>query len=186
MFEFDIMKAVLLIVLAVGGNYVGETLGCETQEFLSNNMFYKQILILFLIYFTITFTDSSEIPEHPIESMKKSAIVWILYFLFTRMHLTSTIVSFFILAGLYTVTSLKDYYEKMLKLNIENSQEDYQSYIDIYSNINTIMSYTLAGVIMISFLIYLIHKKQEYGSSFTIFKFITGVIECKGMKALSH
>lgn len=186
MFEFDIMKAVLLIVLSVGGNYVGETLGCETQKFLTNNMYYKQILILFLIYFTITFTDSSEIPSHPIESMKKATIVWILYFLFTRMHLTSTIVSFFILAGLYIVTSLKDYYEKMSKLNIENSEEDYQSYANVYTNINTILSYTLAGVIMISFVVYLIHKKQEYGSSFRIFKFITGVIECKGMKPLSH
>ena len=60
------------------------------------------------------------------------------------MHLTSTIVSFFILAGLYIVTSLKDYYEKMSKLNIENSEEDYQSYADVYTNINTILSYTLA------------------------------------------
>ena len=60
MFIEDIMKAVMLILLAVSANFAGQTLSCEVQELLTNSMIYKQLLILFLIYFTVQFTDPQE------------------------------------------------------------------------------------------------------------------------------
>ena len=186
MFDLNIVRAVLLIVLAVGGNYVGETLGCGTQKLLSNNMVYKQIFTLFLIYFTITFTDSSEIPSHPSNVMIKSLIVWSLYFLFTRMHLGSTIISFFILISLYVATTFKDYYKKLTELKLDTNTSKYENYVKIYDNLVKGLTYILLGTILISFIIYLFHKKKEYGKSFTLYRFFTGVIHCKNMKPLSH
>ena len=52
-----ILKATLLLVLSVSGNFLAETLGCQSQKLLGN-MFVKHILILFMIYFTIDFTQN--------------------------------------------------------------------------------------------------------------------------------
>ena len=38
-----------------GGNYVAETLGCETQWLLNNSMITKHALIIFIIYFISKF-----------------------------------------------------------------------------------------------------------------------------------
>ena len=43
-----ILKATLLLVLSVSGNFLAETLGCQSQKIL-NNMFVKHLLILFMI-----------------------------------------------------------------------------------------------------------------------------------------
>ena len=51
----SIVKATLLLVLSISGNFLAETLSCQSQKWLEN-MFVKHILILFMIYFTIDFT----------------------------------------------------------------------------------------------------------------------------------
>ena len=43
-----ILKATLLLVLSVSGNFLAETLGCQSQKVLGN-MFVKHILILLLL-----------------------------------------------------------------------------------------------------------------------------------------
>ena len=50
-----ILKATLLIVLSVSGNFLAETLGCRTRQALEN-IYVKHLLLLFMIYFTIDFS----------------------------------------------------------------------------------------------------------------------------------
>ena len=50
--SFDtILKATLLLILSVCGNFLAETLGCQSQKVLEN-MFVKHLLLFFMIYFT--------------------------------------------------------------------------------------------------------------------------------------
>ena len=42
----SIIKGIFLLILAVAGNFVAETLGCKTQKLLSNNMLSKHIIIV--------------------------------------------------------------------------------------------------------------------------------------------
>ena len=44
--------SIFLIITAVGGNFLAETLSCQSQALLSNNMYAKNILIVLLIYFS--------------------------------------------------------------------------------------------------------------------------------------
>ena len=60
----DVIKGIFLLVLAVAGNFVAETLGCKTQKLLSENMYAKHLVILLILYFAIGFTSSDE-PQHP-------------------------------------------------------------------------------------------------------------------------
>ena len=44
----SIIKALLLLVLSISGNFLAETLGCQSQTLL-DNMLAKHLLILFMI-----------------------------------------------------------------------------------------------------------------------------------------
>ena len=74
----DIMKGILLLVLAVAGNFVAETLGCKTQKLLSENMFVKQTIIFIIVYFVINFTNSDD-SVHPLKILKTTLSIYILF-----------------------------------------------------------------------------------------------------------
>ena len=84
-----ILKATLLLVLSVSGNFLAETLGCQSQKIL-NNMFVKHLLILFMIYFTIDFTQRNADLANPFVNVLKAIAVWILFHFFTHMDLLPT------------------------------------------------------------------------------------------------
>ena len=46
-------KGLLLLSLTVMGNFVAETLGCNTQKLLSKSRIAKLVVVFFLIYFTV-------------------------------------------------------------------------------------------------------------------------------------
>ena len=74
----SIVKATLLLVLSISGNFLAETLSCQSQKWLEN-MFVKHALILFMIYFTIDFTQEDAVKDSPLRNAGKAFIVWILF-----------------------------------------------------------------------------------------------------------
>ena len=48
-----LVKGVLLIFLAMSGNFLAELLGCQTQKLLTENMWAKHAILLFSIYFAM-------------------------------------------------------------------------------------------------------------------------------------
>ena len=183
MFIEDIMKAVMLILLAVSANFAGKTLSCDVQKSLTDSMILKQLLILFLIYFTVQFTEDADVPSHPTVNMGKALLVWIFYILFSKTHLKSTIAIFILLAILYTLSSFKNYYKKL-----ENIDDDTVSKEDIIKNQNlvellqNITAYVIAVAVIISFIMYYLDQKKDHGKNFSIFKFISGVNYCRKLK----
>ena len=77
----NIMNGVLLLILAIAGNFIAETLGCKTQKLLTENMLAKHILILFIIYFSLGFTSESN--PNPIILLRNSVSIWVLFLLFS-------------------------------------------------------------------------------------------------------
>ena len=51
----EYIKGIFLLALGVSGNFVAETLGCQTQKLLTESMLAKQSVILMMIYFAIDF-----------------------------------------------------------------------------------------------------------------------------------
>ena len=43
-----------LLFLAVSGNFIAETLGCETQFLFSNNLIFKQIIVFLVLFLLLT------------------------------------------------------------------------------------------------------------------------------------
>ena len=48
--SLGIIDGLFLLFLAISGNFLAETLGCQTQELLTNSIIAKQIMTFFIIY----------------------------------------------------------------------------------------------------------------------------------------
>jgi hypothetical protein len=162
-----IQKGMFWLWLAVSGNFVSETLSCKTQKLLNGNMYVKQILTFAILYFVTGFVDTSK--HNPIEHLKLSAIIWVLFLLFTKMHIVPTIISFILICLSYLLNDYSSYYEKEGEL--EKSKK--------YKEISELILKVNIALIIVSFVVYLVSKYKEYKGKFNILTFILGKPNCK-------
>ena len=166
MIHRDLIKGIFLLVVAVCGNFVAETLGCQTQKLLSNNMFAKQFVILLTIYFALDFTNEDIVS--PVEHIKTSVIVWTLFLLFTKMNLVFTIITFGLILVSYVSGNFIDYYQA--------TNADKRDY-NVLENIE-IMSVRLAVATTVFGFIFYFFKQYREKRNFSITKFLFGVPKC--------
>lgn len=170
---FDIIKSIFLLILAVSGNFVAETLGCKTQYILSKNMFAKQFVIILMIYFTLSFIGDKKI--HPINNMKYTILIWTLFLMFTKMKITPTIICLFLLLLNYILHTYIVYYNQDYEKNKEK--------IEMLSNYYNYVNYTIILLICLGFINYFYKQYSEIGiSKFEITKFLFGINECNSLK----
>ena len=128
--------------------------------FLNGNMYAKQILTFAILYFVTGFIDTSN--KNPLEHLKLSAIIWIIFLLFNKMHLIPTVISFILICVSYLLNDYSSYYEQIG--DIETSKKyKYMSEILLKLNI---------AFIAVSFIVYTVAKYKEYKGEFNILKFI--------------
>ena len=163
----NIIKGIFLIILAEYGNFVADTVGCNTQKFLSENILAKQFIIIMIIYFSINFTSDTDV--NPTINIIKALLVWCGFLMFNKMNLTFTITAFVLLVAVYIIDNYNQYY-KIKKKNTDKLDK-IQKYI-----------YILIGVLTISgFLIYLSKKYVEYKDVWSNIDFIFGKNSCSSM-----
>ena len=180
--SLGIIDGLFLLFLAISGNFLAETLGCQTQELLTNSVIAKQVMTFFIIYFTIDYSDDNI--EDPSIKLTKASLVYIFFLLFTKMDLKPTILVFILLFITYVSNSYKNYYEATFKENKKPTKEETADHKKQISSLSS-MQQTLMGVVVIvilaGFFMYFREKKVEYKDSFDFKKFIFGVVKCKGM-----
>ena len=166
--KLDFIKSFFILLLAVSGNFVGETLSCQTRRLLGN-MIAKDVLIFALLYFGLDLMDDESNHPHPIERLKQTFFVWLFYSMFTRMTIVPTIVAFILLCLYYLVLDLIEYHKN-------NDNEEYAEKLE-YINKNIMK--TSIGVVTVGFILYFLKQKNDYGNKFNFFTFFKGVIKCK-------
>lgn len=169
----DTVKGVFLLVLAVAGNFIAETLGCKSQKLLSENMYAKHFISVFILYFAIGFVNSEE-PEHPTNIMKSALVIYLLFILFTKMDITFTLIVFSILAATYILSTYIDYYK-----SISPEENELIEKLEYTQK----MSYNLMiGLILIGFGLYFRKQYKDYYKTWSTSKFLFGVNKCKSMQ----
>lgn len=173
-----ILKATLLLVLSVSGNFLAETLGCQSQKVLGN-MFVKHILILFMIYFTIDFTQRDQDVINPFVNVFKAVCVWVLFHLFTHMDIVPTFIVGILLMILFFISNYRHYIAEKKKITDKKNAE-LEKRDNTLKIAQEILLIVMLLVIIIGCSIYYFEKKREYGKAFRTWKFIFGVKKCKG------
>jgi len=169
----DAIKGIFLLLLAIAGGFISQTLGCKTQKMLTNNMFAKHFIIILILYFTINFTNNDE-SMHPFYMIRMVLIIYILFLLFTKMNIQFTIVVFCLLTVAYVNSTFIDYYTK-------NTPEDKNKIESLQKN-QQIIYILIIILIIIGFVLYFHKQYKEHSKSWSTIKFIFGVNNCDSMK----
>jgi len=173
-----ILKATLLLVLSVSGNFLAETLGCQSQKLLGN-MIVKHVLILFMIYFTIDFTQRDQDTINPFINVFKAICVWILFHLFTHMNIIPTFIVGFLLMILFFISNYRHYIDNKKKKSTTDLK-NLESMDNTLKLTQELIFVTMFIIILVGCSIYYFEKKREYKTDFKTWKFIFGVKKCKG------
>ena len=172
-----VLKATLLLVLSVSGNFLAETLGCQSQKVLGN-MIVKHVLILFMIYFTIDFTQRDQDTINPFINVFKAICVWILFHLFTHMNIIPTFIVGLLLMILFFISNYRHYIDNKKKKSTTDLK-NLESMDNTLKLTQELIFVTMFIIILVGCSIYYFEKKREYKTDFKTWKFIFGVKKCK-------
>lgn len=168
----SLTKGVFLLILAVSGNFVAETLGCNTHALLKTNMFAKHLLVFMTLYFTISFTSHDDAPD-PKRNLIAATLVYGFFIMFTRMRLNITIWAFFVLMILYLLSEFITYYTSHPDKVPPNRME-------ILTDIQKTLYILLPIIVLYGFIVYMYDEYRVNGKNNSkLLKIIFGVPRCK-------
>jgi hypothetical protein len=177
----NVIAGVFLLFLAISGNFLVETLNCHTQQLLTNSVVAKQVMIFFIIFFTIDF--SNLVVEKPSVKLVKTVMVYIFYLLFTKMNKKPTLIVFILLIITYIVNSYKRYYrfryEEITNSSIELHKEKkhHQQYADYLLRLEAILLFTIMVTILVGFYYYY-NQKLKQDKKLKLLDLLTNIVKC--------
>jgi len=181
----NVIAGVFLLFLAISGNFLVETLGCHTQQLLTNSIVAKQIMIFFIIFFTIDF--SNVVVEEPSVKFIKTVLVYVFYLLFTKMNERPTLIVFILLIITYIVNSYKRYYsfrfEEITNSSVELHKEKkhHQKMADYLLRLEAILLFTIMITILVGFY-YFYNQKLKKNKNLKLIDLLVGIVKCDKTK----
>ena len=171
--NWNIVVGIFLLILAVSGNFVAETISCQSQKLLSTNMLAKNVVILMVIYFSLGFASSEKL-VNPITLAGNSVLIWVFFLLFNKMDIQYTIIS---IVGMFAILVMKDfadYYDAT-----KNKENEHMVPALLKG-----MDYVFASVcltVIVGFLLYFKKQYRDYYKTFSFMTFIFGKTTCKSL-----
>lgn len=169
-----IIKSVILLIIIISSNFISETLNCNLQKILSENIYAKHIINLFTLYFIINIVNDNDI-EHPLIIIKNTIIIYILFLLFSRINIYFTMIVVGLFIIFYIIMTYREHYNK-------KQNNHHKNLVNILDNIQQILIFIIISIIIIGFIIYFREKYIEHYNNWSIIKFIFGIPKCKSIK----
>ncbi len=135
----------------VVGDFVAETLGCRARRFLTTNILAKHILILFVLYLTITFSlqfDEGK-TENPLHVLIFTLSCYIIFILFTKMNMIFTGVVSILFIITFFIYNYIEYYKKKDPSNPK---------LPILKYVRNILNIVMVGLILVGFILFCIKQ----------------------------
>ena len=165
------LKLLFLIFLAICGGFMSQMLGCKTQLLLTENMWAKHFILLFVLYFSMGLVYKEISPK---ETAFATMIVYIGFLVFTKMNLKVTIITFILLAIHYIMGTYIEYYSKSIHENKKT--------IDNLKKIQNGLITFIIVIILFGFISYTKEKYSEYKKDWSTSKFLFGTLKCKSIQ----
>ena len=171
--KLTIIQGVFLLMLAVSGNFVAETLSCQAQKLLTENMYVKNGVIILIIYFSLGFA-SNEKDISPTELLKQALSIWAFFLMFNKMDMFYTGMVVAMLTVLLICKNYITYYSK----------QDDEKHKKIINTLTQSMDYLFYGITLttiIGFGLYFKKQHNDYFSTFSYSKFLFGTPKCSNL-----
>ena len=166
----NLVLGIFLLILAVSGNFVAETLSCKTQKLLSESMLAKNLVIILVIYFALGITGDEV--KRPDQLLLDTLKVYTFFLIFNKMDQPFVMAVFVMIAGLLILYNYRDYFIKSEKEEVADHFSTYINYLMIAILIATVVGFAL----------YFNKQYGDYKGSFSFVKFIFGKTTCASMK----
>lgn len=163
------LVGLFLLLLTISGNFIAETLGCSTRKFLTESQIAKQIILLFLIYFSINLNSKND-KENPFNKIKSAFFVWIFFIIFEKMNIYFTGLVFLILTIIYILNNYKKHYQEVKK-DDEKTIKNLNKYIEK-------LEILMILLVIIGFITYYFKQRKDQ-KNFNYLYFLIGRRKCK-------
>ena len=171
------IMGIFLLIIGVGGNFIAETMNCQIQKVLTENMYAKNLVLLVIIYFSLDFS-SNENNVHPIELAQRSLWIWLFFLVFNRMDIKYSSTIFIFLILILISKNYLVYYEN----NKDEKDKILQQKINFVEKTSEISVTIIILTMIVGFSLYIIKQRTEYKDKFSYLNFIFGKIKCASMK----
>ncbi len=129
------IKALLLLFFIISANFLGVSFNCELQDKFRNNTLTSNLIIFGIIYFSINLS-SREIDNSPIEILRFSFYIYILFLLLAKQTFITFIINIILIISIYVLT-IQIEYEK--NIGTTKNLENYSDYINYFEVVLFIM-----------------------------------------------
>lgn len=138
------IESIFIIVLLILSNYTDKTLPSKINNYVINNIFIKQLIVLVLIYYSIK-QWSQEINHNLPEKIRLTFILWIGYLLVIKFRIEVIVTCVLLLFCIFFINDIKLY--------IDNYPEDFyiknKEYYEYFINNLYILCIYSFGLVMI-------------------------------------
>lgn len=170
-----VITGLIVLILAICGNYVGNTLSCHTQRILQGNMFAKHCIIILSLFvaidslYTARNEKKNERRQNPLDTLGMTTILYIVFLVLTRMTREFTIFVFVLTVMLYFIDLFNDYYAGD---NIH------------IKKLKNVIFVLLCVSVVVGFVLY-VRKKMKQKANFNIKSFILGIPACENKQIVN-
>lgn len=164
------LYSLILLILVISGNYIGEVLPCRFQKIMSNNMILKYICTFVTLIFFVVLSTNQE--QKLSQVFYNSIIIFVWFMILAKNNIHFFLGNCFLFFMIYLFYLLKIQY---INENVNGSHDKKIRNIETINNVLIIVAFlsTCFGCIL-----YIGEKKIEYGSNFKYQYFIFGKKDC--------
>lgn len=164
----DKSQGVFLLIIAICGNFIAETLNCSLQRQLRENRFLKYLVVFFTIYISIHFTSNKKV--NPFLILLNTFMIFSFFILFTRMPLYPTYITIGIFILIFFINNYLVYSNANHLLKLTDKH--------ILITIQKILLLVLITTMIIGNLQYFRKKKTQFGNRFHYLNYLFGNYQC--------
>lgn len=167
----DFAGAVFVLYMLISSNFQAQLFPCRVQTLLNTSQSLKHLLgFLTMTFFVVLVNSKNKLGVAQLFLLSSVAYLW--FMMSAKMNLYTWFIMIFILAIVFLLQVYKDHQE------VENDS-DAKAKVDAAAKAQEILSYIVAVLTVIGFVVYMSEKRIEYGDKFEFGRFFLGNPVCK-------
>lgn len=168
----DFAAAVFVFYLLLSSGFQVPLFPCRVQRVFNDSQSLRHVLgFLTMTFFVVLVNSKNKLNVTQLFLISSVAYLW--FMMTAKMNVYSWFMMIFVLGIVFVLQVYKDHQE-------EESSEEAKAKIENATKAQQILSYVVAALTLLGFVIYMGEKRIEYGDSFEFGTFFLGNPSCKG------